>query len=254
MIKKQIELFFISLMFYTRIPVPGSVVYSSEKLNKATRYFPLVGMLVGGVGALVYFLIASLGLIPIAIVFSLVVMILITGGFHEDGLADSFDGFGGGYSKPEVLSIMKDSRIGTFGALSLILLLLLKFVLISELPVKNVPVIILLAHALSRLNPILLIYTSNYISIDDKGKAKDVGKRGSFLTLLIALIFALIPLVLIEWIFIPILLAVLLVILISFRWYVLRRIGGYTGDLLGALQQFSEVGIYLTLIIGGQFI
>ena len=254
MIRKQIELFFISLMFYTRIPVPGGVKYTPEKLNKATRYFPLVGMLVGGLGALVYFLIAGLGLMSIAIVFSLLVTICITGGFHEDGLADFFDGFGGAYTKPEVLSIMKDSRIGTFGALALILLLLLKFVLISELQVKNVPAIILLAHALSRLNPVLLIYTSSYVSMDEKGKSKDVGKRGSFQTLMIASVFALIPLVFIDWILIPILLGVLFLILVIFRWYVHKRIGGYTGDVLGALQQFSEVGIYLTLVLGEQLI
>ncbi len=118
---RELKVFFTAIMFYTRIPVPKGTGFSAENLNRATRYFPLIGILVGGVGALVFILVNLILSTPVTIVISIALMILLTGAFHEDAIADFCDGFGGGYSQEKILSIMKDSRIGTYGAIALIL-------------------------------------------------------------------------------------------------------------------------------------
>lgn len=249
MFKRELKVLFTAIMFYTRIPVPKSTGFSAENLNRATRYFPLAGIIVGGSGALL-FIAANLVLgVHASVLGSLILMIMITGAFHEDGLADFCDGFGGGYSKDRILSIMKDSRIGVYGTIALILVLLSKLLLLSEIGLEDIPYVILTAHSLSRLNPVLLIYTSRYISSEEDSKSKPIGIKGSVITLLVALLFSVLPLLLITWIFIPFLIVIQLLILVFFRLYVHKKTGGYTGDILGALQQLSETGFYLSFLI-----
>lgn len=127
MIRREIELFFNALRFFTRMPVPRWVGHSTDLLNHSARYFPLVGWLVGLVGA-AGFLIVGLALpVSLAIVLSMAATIRFTGAFHEDGFGDVCDGFGGGWDRAQVLSIMKDSRIGAYGAIGLVLMLIAKF-------------------------------------------------------------------------------------------------------------------------------
>ena len=246
---RELKIFFTAIMFYTRIPVPKGTGFSEENLNKATRYFPLIGILVGGFGALVFILAHLILSTPIAIIISIALMILLTGAFHEDAIADFCDGFGGGYSQEKILAIMKDSRIGTYGAVALILLLMSKFLLISEIDVASIPLVIISAHALSRLNPVLLIFTSSYVSKDETSKSKPVGKKGSATTLIVAILFGLAPLCLIPLIYVPFLIIVQALVFFVLRYYVHKKVGGYTGDILGALQQFSEIAYYLCFII-----
>ena len=106
MIKKEIELFLIAIMFFTRIPCPKTLEFSNENLNKSTKYFSLVGLVVGSFGALTYWI--SLFLFPsnIALLISMISTIWITGSFHEDGFADVCDGFGGGWTKEKILLIL----------------------------------------------------------------------------------------------------------------------------------------------------
>ena len=245
---------FTAIMFYTRIPVPRSTGFSEENLNKATRYFPLMGIVVGGLGALLFFL-ANLAMgVHLSILASLILMIMVTGAFHEDGLADFCDGFGGGYTSERILEIMKDSRIGVYGGIALILLFLSKLFLLSEIGLEDIPIVILAAHAFSRLNPVLMIYTSSYVSPEEGSKSKPVGMKGSIVTLLLAIVFSLAPMFFVSWPIIPFLILAQLLILFLFRFYVRKMIGGYTGDILGALQQFSEIGFYLTFLIVKNFI
>ncbi len=236
-------------MFYTRIPVPKATGFSPEALNRATRYFPLIGIIVGGVGGAVFLGASQFFSVYLSIVISLLFTVLLTGAFHEDGLADFCDGFGGGTSKEKILAIMKDSRIGTYGTIALILLFLAKIFLIAEIGLREIPMAILVAGAWSRLNPVLLIYTSTYVSDTKGSKSKPVGLKGSAATLIIALIFGLAPLWLAGWKIIPLLVGTQLIILLLFRWYLHRKIGGFTGDTLGALQQLSEIGFYLTYVV-----
>jgi adenosylcobinamide-GDP ribazoletransferase len=130
---------------------------SDSGLSRATRYFPLVGIIVGGLAAAMFG--GARLLLPdsIAIVLSMGMSIWVTGAFHEDGLADTCDGLGGGWSKQDVLRIMKDSRLGTYGAVGILLALLLKFNLLLSLPAHLVPAALISGHALSRLVPVLVM-------------------------------------------------------------------------------------------------
>ncbi len=124
-------------MFYTRIPCPKNIDHNPDYLNKASRYFPLIGWIVGGISFLVYYLSAVLFTNEIAVILALIAGILTTGAFHEDGFADVCDGFGGGWTKEKILMIMKDSAIGAYGAIGVVLLFLLKFQSLIQL-INNV--------------------------------------------------------------------------------------------------------------------
>jgi len=125
MIKREIHIFLTSIMFYTRIPCPRWVDHSPDYLNQATRYFPLVGWIVGGVYAGSIVVLTMFFSPLISIILGLAISVLMTGAFHEDGFTDMCDGFGGGWTREKILLIMKDSRVGTFGLVGLGLLLAL---------------------------------------------------------------------------------------------------------------------------------
>ena len=127
MLKTILNRFFNALAFYTRIPCPNWVDYSEEQLNRASAYFPLMGYLVAGFSFLVFYLAQTIFSIELSILLSMVAGILFTGAFHEDGFADLCDGFGGGWKAEDILRIMKDSRLGTYGVTGLLLVLLIKW-------------------------------------------------------------------------------------------------------------------------------
>lgn len=192
--KKQLHLFLTAVMFYTRIPVPGNIGHSDEKLNKSTKYFPFMGWIVGAFGALIFYL--SLFVIPIslAVILSMISTILLTGAFHEDGFADSCDAFGGGWTKEKILEIMKDSRIGTYGSVGLILILATKYLSIINIDVKQIPLVLISAHAFSRYIATGIIFFSEYAREDNLSKSKPVGKSMNSVDYLIAFIFGSTPL------------------------------------------------------------
>jgi adenosylcobinamide-GDP ribazoletransferase len=246
--RKQIEIFFTALMFYTRIPCPKWVTHDPEYLNKATRYFPLMGWIVAAVCALVYmateFFLGS----SIAVLLSMIAGILTTGAFHEDGFADVCDAFGGGWTKEKILDIMKDSRIGAYGAIGIILLLLLKFTTLSAMPFTQMWMILLAAHSFSRLCAVLVVATSQYVRENDDAKAKPLAKSITAKEIIPAVLFGLLPLLFFQRI--EIIYALILPLLGTFflRRYFHKWIGGYTGDCLGATQQVTEVLFYLSLL------
>ncbi len=236
-------------MFYTCIPVGSKIGFSSEMLNKSTRYFPFIGVIVGGIGAVIFWLSSFILPFQVAIALSMTFTIFITKAFHEDGFADFCDGFGGGYTSDRILEIMKDSRIGTYGAVGLVMLLLTKFMSLSSLKALEIPLIIICGHSFSRLLPVCMIYTSIYVRKDALSKSKAIGKKGSVISLLTATFFGLIPLIFLPWQAIAIIAVLSVFLFIIFRWYAKRKIGGYTGDVLGALQQLTEVTFYLGFLI-----
>lgn len=146
-------------MFYTRIPCPKWVGHEPDYLNKATRYFPLIGWIVGVVSFGVCMGARQFWEIPIAVVLSLIAGILTTGAFHEDGFGDVCDGFGGGWTKTRILDIMKDSRIGAYAGIGLTLLLLLKYnawvaVVFPGINWRWLLLIFITCHSLARLTAI----------------------------------------------------------------------------------------------------
>ena len=249
---KELRIFFTALMFYTRIPVPKSTGYSEENLNKATRYFPVIGLLIGAIGALVFYGCQFALPKELSVLLSMAATIYITGAFHEDGFADFCDGFGGGYTKEKVLTIMKDSRIGTYGTAGLVLILLVKFFSLNNIETLSVPQILITGHAFSRVFPVIMIYTASYSRTDATSKTKPIGKKGDSFSFIFAIVTGAVLLCLINWIAIVLIITVCSIIFLVFRAYVLRKIDGYTGDVLGALQQISEIGFYLSYLACSQ--
>jgi len=259
----QIALFFTALQFYTRFPAPEWVEYKPKNLSMATRFLPLMGWIVGFIAALSFLVFSFITNISIGILMSMVASILVTGAFHEDGFADVCDGFGGGWTKEKILLIMKDSRIGTYGSVGLILILALKFSLLQDLATKieSDPLVLTLlfiaAHSVSRFMPAIIIFTQPYARDSDDSKSKPVAQKVNAGTLIIAGIFAIIPMILLSFLLKELLLFGSLVFLglITFvlNRYFRKWIGGYTGDCLGAIQQVCEIGFYLFLVVLWKF-
>jgi adenosylcobinamide-GDP ribazoletransferase len=252
-LKRELHLFLTAIMFYTRIPVPRWVAYDANNLNAATRYFPLVGYIVAFVSWLVYIVCQYIYSVEISVIMSTLAGVLLTGAFHEDGLADVCDGFGGGWTKERILSIMKDSRVGTYGVVGLIFILLLKFFSLVQLSMSDFwyfGLVLLVAHALSRGAAVFIIYTSIYAREDADSKAKPVAQQLSTRNLVMATLLAVIPLAGLMYINVFFLLIIIPVISLTvyLYWYFNKWIGGYTGDCLGATQQLNEVVIYLSVL------
>ena len=248
--RHQLRLLLTAVRFYTRLPVPAWVGYSEELMQQSSRYLPLVGWLVGAVAAAAWAL-AARGWSPtVAALLSTGVGILLTGAFHEDGLADVCDGFGGGWTAERILAIMKDSRVGTYGVVGLGLVLATKVAVLQSAPAAA-PALLLVAHPLSRLVALSFLYTHDYARPTPDSKAQAVAKRLPIKELAVAAVWGLLPLLaLAAWLRQPGYLLVLLPLaglqLGLGRWF-RRWLGGYTGDCLGAAQQLAEVLIYLLL-------
>jgi adenosylcobinamide-GDP ribazoletransferase len=243
-LQNQWHYFLTAVMFFTRIPIRFSN-FDNADLNKATRYFPLVGILVGAVGALVFWLSDILLPLEIALLISMASTILLTGAFHEDGLADTVDGLGGGWSKEQVLTIMVDSRIGSYGAIGLVMVLLTKYQTLSYQTATLIPVSLVAGHALSRLCAVLVMATQSYVKAE--GKSKPLATQLNISELIIATFFGLAPMVFLEIKF----LAALVPVAMVWLWFsakIKARIGGYTGDCLGAMQQLTEIAFYVGLL------
>lgn len=251
MIRAEAEAFFAALRFFTRLPVPTWVGHSAEQLNRAARYFPLVGALVGAIGAAVTLAAALLWPVSIAVILGMVATLLVTGAFHEDGLADSIDGFGGGWTREQVLAIMKDSRVGSHGAMGIALVLLLKFESLASLAADDVSMVaaaLVAGHAVSRLAATTLMFTLDYARDDASSKSKPLATRMGPAELAIATLFGLAPCLLLPPGPAAIGLALVALVTLLCARYFVRRIGGYTGDCLGATQQLTELAFYLGLL------
>lgn len=272
--------YLLALQFFTRVPVTGRLAqwvgYSPAMLRASAGHFPGVGVLVGGVvaafTALVLAGLPASGYAPlVAAVWGTALGVLLTGAFHEDGLADVFDGLGGSPDRDRALVIMKDSRVGAFGAIALMLVLLAKVSLLALLGSMSGALLcgaLFLAHVVSRTWPLLLIRLMPHVGDAAGSKSKPLADQisvGSLVTALIwccmALVFVVYAQAMTGWIAIGlsgIALLQALVVALAFsalawgvmaRWF-WRRLGGFTGDCLGATQQLCELAFYLGLALG----
>jgi len=246
--RHEVRLFFTALMFLTRIPCPSWIDYSEEYLNKASRYFPLMGWIVGGCTAFVFWLSSFVMPSSIAILLSMVTSILLTGALHEDGFADFCDGFGGGWTKEQVLTIMKDSSLGTYGTTGICLLLALKYLCLMAISPSLLPSILIAGHSMSRLVATSFISSHEYVWENENSKPRPLPKQMSRSELVIAGFFGIMPFFLLEYYFLLLLIPVFIAKRLLGKFFV-KRIGGYTGDCLGAAQQVSEVIFYLLSVM-----
>ena len=256
--------FLIALQFFTRIPITGRLAawvgYSPAMLRASSVYFPLVGSVVGSFAAAV--LLLALTLLPsgslgalLAAALATAASVWLTGGFHEDGLADTADALGGYVPRDKALEIMKDSRIGNYGSLSLIVVLGLKIfalAVLAEQAALLAAAALLWAHTLSRVSPLLLMISLPHVGDLSASKSKPLADAISPLQLLAALCW---PALLAAGLAYALptgawALAAALMLLAAWRlhaWFA-QRLGGFTGDTLGCAQQISELLAYLALL------
>jgi adenosylcobinamide-GDP ribazoletransferase len=244
LIRNQYELFLIAVGFLTRIPIPKKTDFSEQKLNHASRYFPAVGWLVGIFTAGLFSTFEIAFSKTIAVIFSLLFAILLTGAFHEDGLIDTADGLGGGWSKDQKLEIMKDSRIGTYGAIAIWFSLSLRLIFLTE--IDNTFLAFLIAHPLSRSTATGFLYFSSYVRSDNTSKAKPLAQKQNKMDFLVSQTTGISTLILINS-HALLLLGSLIAFGILWGWFLKKQLGGFTGDTLGATQQLSEILIYIII-------
>jgi len=246
-VKQQLNLFFLALGFFSRIPMPAWIEYSPANLNRASRYFTLVGWLLGGLVALIFLAADYLFSNSISLWLAMAFSLLLTGAFHEDGLADTADGFGGAFVREKKISIMKDSRIGTYGAAALVMALLGKYLLLIEN--AQIALSLLIAYALSRTVAASLVFDMRYVADDDGSKSKPLANNQSKTDLAILLATSLPVFLLLDWQKATLIILAMILVRYAAKWYFQKQIGGYTGDCLGAAQQISELVIYAVLLI-----
>ena len=235
-----------AIRFFTRLDVPGQHGHDAVALERAIRYFPAVGLIVGAIAALVFVLTSLFWPKTLALIAAIAAATYVTGAIHEDGWSDMVDGFGGGMTREKVLAIMRDSAIGSFGAVALVMLLLSRFFALLEIDSARLPIALIAGHAVSRLCATFVLARLDYAR--SEGKAKPFANRLGRGELAFATLCALLPLIFLPpW---PAL-AGLFLALIATLWLARlfkRRIGGYTGDCLGATQQLAEIAFYCGLL------
>ncbi|OEY66248.1 adenosylcobinamide-GDP ribazoletransferase [Marinobacter sp. X15-166B] len=244
---REWQAFWLALGFLTRIPIPVRIDYSQQLMNQCSLYFPLVGLLLGALYAGLFALLSLAWSPLVCVLLVLCFHLFITGAFHEDGLADSVDALGGGYTVAKRLAIMKDSRIGTYGTVALVLALALKAALLLD--AGSIGLALLTAPAISRLPPLLLMAFLPYVSDPETSKSKPVAEGFSRPRLMVAVTFtALVGLVGSLWLPGLWLTAATAIVMVTWLWgwYLRRQLGGYTGDALGA----SVVLCELVLLLG----
>lgn len=272
--------YLLAVQFFTRIPVTGRLAqwvgFSPAMLRASAAHFPGVGCLVGGlVSAFTALLLAGLperGFSPlVAAVWGTAFGVLITGAFHEDGLADVADALGGSQDRDRALIVMKDSRVGAFGAIAIALVLMAKvsvLALLGSISGLLLCCALFLAHVVSRTWPLLLIRLMPYVGDTATSKSKPLADQISKASLLVAFIWCLMALALVIYALLGIdlkaigdggktLAVALFPALVSsgvgfvlmWRWF-LKRLQGFTGDCLGTTQQVCELMFYLGLALG----
>jgi len=234
-------------VFLTRLPFSISKKVKDGELAESSWAFPLVGVLVGLIGGIVYLAVNKCNLNSLICAgLSIFVITIVTGAIHEDGLADTIDGLGGGGDRHQKLKIMRDSFIGSYGVLSLIFSVIFRWLGLAQFSGPETAVVgLVISGSMSR--SILPIIPCFFRSARNDGLGFDLGKpsmRVALTSLLFGAIFCVIFLGLIDAILI---IGVLLVVTVIFLLLVCRQIGGYTGDVLGACQQIGEI-IILVLV------
>ena len=246
-LRREWQAFWLALGFLTRIPMLARIDYSQQLMNQSSLYFPVVGLLLGALYAALYTGLALAWPPLICLVLVLCFHLWLTGAFHEDGLADSADALGGGYTLEARLRIMKDSRIGTYGTVALIGALGLKVALLAN--TNLIWLALLVTPCIARLTPLLLMSALPYVTDPDTSKSKPVADGFDRWRLSYAIAFVLAVSVgfnLLHW-------AALAVLITAVFWgrTLKKALGGYTGDALGASVIFTELLLLLGFVAQG---
>ena len=257
--------YLLAVQFFTRIPITGRLAqwvgYSPAMLRASAAHFPGVGWLVGamvaGVSVLLLKVLPPSAYVPLVVaVLGTAAGVWLTGAFHEDGLADVADGLGGSPERERALIIMKDSRVGAFGALALVLVLLAKVSLLALVGSINETVMCLglfAAHVVSRMLPLVLIRAMPHVGDTATTKSKPLADQISTTSLVVAGLWSAGALAGVYFAYdginliVPVFAAV---VALLWMWRLFwRRLQGFTGDCLGATQQVCELAFYFGLAL-----
>jgi len=245
------QAFWLCLGFISRIPMPVRIDYSQQLMNQSSMYFPLAGLVLGALYALGYQVLAAFFPLVVSVIGVVIFHLWLTGAFHEDGLADAVDALGGGFTVEKRLTIMKDSRIGTYGTVALVGALALKVALLVELAPLPIWVVLLVTPALARVTPLFLMALMPYVTDTDTSKTKPVADTFPLPRLTVATVFSvLLAGVAVCWL--PGLMMAFVVatavVGLLWGWQLHRALGGYTGDALGAAIVLTEL-VLLALLV-----
>ena len=239
-----------ALIFFTRLPFWRVYQPPQSSYKTVVEYWPLTGWLTGGAMAATLYFGSMVLPHAVAVIAAIAVRLLITGALHEDGLADFMDGFGGGGDRERILAIMKDSHIGTYGVLGLIIYLLLLGTALYSMPVTVAALAILGADPFSKMVTSQLVNMLPYARHEEEAKNKTVYRKPSFAAGLSLTVQGLLPLIIMIWLTgISWYLVIAIPPLVMYFLYLLmlRKIRGYTGDCCGAVCLLVELAVYLSI-------
>ena len=248
--RHQFTVLRVGLMFLTRLPVGSLPAFRTEWLAQSMIHFPLIGALVGSVSAAVAWLLFGHVSTWLVVLAALLASVLVTGGFHEDALADAADGLVGGQTVERRMEIMKDSRVGTYGVLALWFSLSAKLICLHDLALQDFPRLLglfIAAHTLARVSSVVLLYALPYVQHEraKSGALAQVTLGVLLFNLLAGTVFAVALLG-------PFLglacVGVLAILTLATGLYFHSKIGGVSGDCLGAAIQIVELGCYIAVL------
>ncbi|PVM77679.1 adenosylcobinamide-GDP ribazoletransferase [Caulobacter radicis] len=244
---RQVQLLLCAVQFLTRLPTPPLRGFEPDWITRSARYFPLIGLLVGGICALVLLAASQVwsGWVPALL--ALGAGLLLTGGFHEDGLADTADGLGGGQTRERRLEIMKDSRVGTYGVLALVVVLGLKAATLATLTPLSAALALLAVHGIGRVAAVATMAALPHVSDRADAKYKPAPDGVKPAEVLVAALLGLWPLLLAPPLGALAAIGLAAAFAVAMALMARRLIGGYVGDVLGAIEQLAELGALLGL-------
>ena len=246
--RRQLALLIVAIQFLTRLPVPAARGLPPDALAESARFFPIVGAIVGLGAIAIDSLVLPRAGRNVSVVLILIYLVIVTGGLHEDGLADAADGFGGGWTKDQVLTIMRDSNIGSFGALAIGFSLLGRFVFLTSLPAGTFDGVVLAGQVLSRWATLPLAHWLPPAR-HEEGQGARMAQRTSTTSLIVGTAcMAIIVSLACGFAAVPLIAVASGVAGLTGAYY-RRRIGGITGDCLGATCQAAESAAYLTGVV-----
>ena len=233
-----------AFIFFTRLPFWKIKEIPKEYFKHVVSYWSFTGWLTGGIMALIFWGASTILPHGTAVIIALASRLLVTGALHEDGLADFFDGFGGGTDRESTLRIMKDSHIGSYGVLGLIIYYLLAYNLLIVLPLSVIPFVLLCGDTWSKFVSSNIINYLPYARKEEESKSKMVYTRMNFREVVMSVIGGILPLILLPPSYWPVCIFPILVFFFICRM-MKRRLNGYTGDCCGALFLLSEMSFWL---------
>ena len=249
-----------ALMFFTRLPFHKIQQVPADSFSHVTGWWSVTGWLTGGVMALVFWLCSKIMIEQSALVLALLSRVLLTGALHEDGLADFLDGFGGSNDKESTLRIMKDSHIGTYGVLGLILYFLLSYTLLLNVQIQYMPVVLICGDVFCKCVSSHIVYFLPYARPETESKNRTVYTHPTALEQTLTLVSGFGALMLMPWAvrqinaFFPLVFPLIhttlpVAVFFLLIWLFKRRLNGYTGDCCGALFLLTELAFRLMTAI-----